>query len=204
MRTAELSSFQGGRHGGYFGGGSLGLGGGMNNPSLLLTAPLLEGGSGQTAPPSPSVFSSSAVQTAFQTLQTDLKTDTPSGGSTISHAAIGTVQDDLTAIRNGTLTGTAAVTQVQTDAAAVLSSQGLTSAQVSQVQSDQQALAAAILADPNHPASTSSSSTAQATLQSVSEYLVGLPGVSAFGMRGLSAFGMGPGGGFRGGPMNWR
>ena len=53
MRAAEMSSFQGGRHGGFFGGGSLGLGGGMNNPSLLLTAPLLEGGSGRSAPPSP-------------------------------------------------------------------------------------------------------------------------------------------------------
>jgi trimeric autotransporter adhesin len=320
-RAAEMSSFQHGRRGGFFGGGSLGLGGGMSNPTLLLTAPLLEGGSGQTAPPSPSVFSSSAVQqafqtlqtdlksdlpngskpthasvgalqddldairqgtlsgtaaqtkiqadqaailssagltqaqitqiqsdqqalqttittastsastsaassgtaststttttpmapssavqTAFQTLQTDLKTDTPSSGSTISHAAIGTVQDDLNAIRNGTLTGTAAVTQVQTDAAAVLSSQGFTAAQVSQVQADQQALAAAIAADPNQPASDSSSSTAtQATLQSVSEYLVGVPGVSSFGMRGISGFGMGPGAGPRGGGfMTWR
>ena len=78
-RAAEMSAFQGGRHGGFFGGGSLGLGGGMNNPSLLLTAPLLEGGSGQTAPPSPAVFSSSGVQQAFQTLQTDLKNDVPSG-----------------------------------------------------------------------------------------------------------------------------
>ena len=68
-----------------------------------------------------------------------------------SHAAIGTVQDDLDAIRKGTLSGTAAVTQVQTDAAAVLTSMGLTSAQVSQIQADQQALAAAIAADPNQP-----------------------------------------------------
>ncbi len=325
MRAAEMSSFQSGRHGGVFGGGSLGLGGGMNNPTLLLTAPLLEGGGGQTAPPSPGVFSSSAVQQALQTLQTDLKSDMPSGakpthasvgaleddleavrqgtlsgtaaqtkvqadqaailssmgltqtqitqiqsdqqaletaittaststgtgtstsvstsssgtasatttapsataavsavqtavqtlqtdlktdtprGSTISHAAVGTVQDDLTAIRNGTLTGTAAVTQVQTDAAAVFTSMGLTAAQVSQIQSDQQALAAAIAADPNYPASTSSSSTTQATLQSVSDYLVGVPGVSSLGMRGFPGFGMGgPGGGPRGGFMGWR
>ena len=66
----------------------------------------------------------------MQTLQTDLQNDTPSS-ATPSHAAIGTVQDDLDAIRKGTLTGTAAVTQVQTDAAAVLTSMGLTSAQVS-------------------------------------------------------------------------
>ena len=121
-------------------------------------------------------------------MQTDLKTDTPSG-STIGHAAIGTVQDDLTAIRNGTLTGTTASTQVQADTAAVFTSMGLTTAQVTQIQADQQALAAAIAADPNHPATTTTASTAQATLQSVSEYLVGLPGVSTFGMRGLPGFG---------------
>jgi hypothetical protein len=146
----------------------------------------------------------SAVQSPFQTLQTDLRTDTPIG-SMISHAAVGTVQDDVTAIRNGTLTGTAAVTQVQTDAAAVFTSMGLTAAQVSQIQSDQQAVAAAIAADPNHPASTSSSLTTQTTLQAVSAYLVGLPGVSSFGTRGLSVFGMGgPAWGPRGGFMGWR
>ena len=276
MRGAEMSSFQEGRRGGFFGGGSLGLGGGMNNPSLLLTAPLLEGGSGQTAPPAPGVFSDSGVQQAFQTLQTDVKNDvssatrpthasvgalqddlaairkgtlsgtaastkiqadqaanprqhgphagpdhadpvrsagapdgdhrgerrheharttgtTSTAGATTtnsgappapssavqsaletlqtdlkndttsnaapSHAAIGTVQDDLDAIRKGTLTGTAAVSQVQTDAAAVLTSMGLTSAQVSQVQADQQALASAMASDPNRPAVTSGSST---------------------------------------------
>ena len=67
------------------------------------------------------------------------------------------MQDDLDAIRKGTLTGTAAVTQVQTDAAAVFTSMGLTAAQVSQIQSDQQALATAIAADPNQPTVTSSS-----------------------------------------------
>ena len=317
MRGAEMSSFQDGRRGGFFGGGSLGLGGGMNNPSLLLTAPLLEGGSGQTAPPSPSVFSDSTVQQAFQTLQTDVKNDVPSatrpthasvgalqddldairkgtlsgtaasakiqsdqaailasmglttaqvtqiqsdqqalqtaitaasagttstttaaatttGGVTTtstgappapssavqsafqtlqtdlkndtisndspSHAAIGTVQDDLDAIRKGTLSGTAAVTQVQTDAAAVLTSMGLTSTQISQIQADQQALASAIASDPNRPAVATGSSASLVTLQSVSAYLVGLPGVSSFGMGGgVWIRGFGPGGGFGGG-----
>jgi antitoxin component of RelBE/YafQ-DinJ toxin-antitoxin module len=327
-RAAEMSAFQGGRRDGFFGGGSLGLGGGMNNPILLLTAPLIEGGSGQTTPPSPAVFSNSGVQTAMQTLQTDLKTDIPSGakpthasvgaleddldairkgtltgtaastkiqadqaailtsmgltqaqvtqiqsdqqaletaittaststgtsgaasgttssttasgsasgpssavqsamqtlqtdlktdtpsGATLSHEAVGTVEDDLDAIRKGTLTGTGAVTQVQTDAAAVLTSMGLTSAQVSQIQADQQALAAAMAADPNQPTTTSSSSSAtQSTLQSVSEYLVGLPGVSSFGMGGIAIRGFGGGGmggggfgggGQRGGFMSWR
>jgi hypothetical protein len=325
MRGAEISSFQEGRRGGFFGGGSLGLGGGMNNPSLLLTAPLLEGGNGQTAPPAPGVFSDSGVQQAFQTLQTDVKNDlssatrpthasvgalqddlsairqgtlsgtaastkieadqagilasmgltqdqitqiqsdqqalqtaitaasaattgttstaaatgtrstagaattnsgappAPSSGvqsaletlrtdlnndttasAAPSHAAIRTVQDDLDSIRKGTLTGTAAVSQVQTDTAAVLTSMGLTSAQVSQVQADQQALASAIASDPNRPVVTSGSSSSQDTLQSVSEYLVGLPGVSSFGMGGMSIRGFSPGGGPRGGFMAWR
>ena len=90
----RCATFQEGRRGGFFGGGSLGLGGGMNNPSLLLTAPLLEGGSGQTAPPSPAVFSDSAVQQAFQTLQTDFKNDVPSGAKP-THASVGALEDDL-------------------------------------------------------------------------------------------------------------
>jgi hypothetical protein len=316
MRGAEMSSFQEGRRGGFFGGGSLGLGGGMNNPSLLLTAPLLEGGSGQAAPPSPSVFTdstvqqtlqtlqtnikndlssaarpthasvgalqddlaairqgtlsgtaaqtkiqadqaailasmgltqvqitqiqsdqqalqtaitaasattsgttsnastmttssadppapSSAVQSAMQTLQTDLKDDTASRVFP-SHAAIGAVEDDLDAIRKGTLSGTAAVSQVQTDAAAVLTSMGLTSAQVSQVQADQQAVASAIASDPNRPAVTSENAASLGTLQSASAYLVGLPGISSFGLGGGSIRGFGPGGGPRGGFMGWR
>jgi hypothetical protein len=203
MRGAEMSSFQEGRRGGFFGGGSLGLGGGMNNPSLLLTAPLLEGGTGQAAPLSPGVFAESAVQTALQTLRTELKKDMKDN-SPASRAAIGTVQDDLDAIRNGTLSGTAAVTQVQTDAAAVLTSMGLTSGQVSQVQADQQAVASAIAGDPNRPAVTAGNAANLGTLQSVSAYLVGLPGISSFGMGGVSIRGFGPGGGRRGGFVVWR
>jgi hypothetical protein len=333
-RAAEMSSFRMGRQGGFFGGGTLGLGGGMSDPTLLLTAPLLEGGSGQSAPPSPAVFSNSAVQSAMQTLQTDMKTDIPSGAKpthasvgaledtldairkgtlsgtaattqiqtdqaailtsmgltaaqvsqlqsdqqalqtaisnaststttttstgsttttststgpssavqtsavqaamqtlqtafqadmpsspTISHEAVGQVEDDLDAIRKGTLTGSAAVTQVETDAAAALTSEGFTSTQVSQIQADQQALATAIAASPMPTTTTGGTSSAtMSTLQSVSAYLVGLPGISSFGAgggvairgfgsRGMGGGGFGQGGGFGGpggGPMMWR
>ncbi len=339
-RAAEMSFVGAGRQNGMFGGGALGLGGGIANPTLLLTAPLLDSATGGTAPPSPSVMSSTAVQTAFQTLQTDLENDIPAGaqpthasigalqdtldavrkgtlsgtaaqtqiqsdqaailtsmgltqtqitqiqsdqsalqtaitsasttttsasgtttsssatsaasasssstststttqsalqtamqtllsdlnndtpaGAQATHASIGAVQDDLDAIRKGTLTGTAAATQVQTDTAAVLTSMGLTATQVAQIQSDQAAVQTAIQANaPSSTSSTASTSTsstasiaaAQATLQSVSAYLIGLPGVSAegmrsggfgggFGGRGFGGGGFG-GGGFGGGP----
>jgi hypothetical protein len=137
-------------------------------------------------------------------LQTDLNNDTTSNVAP-SHAAIGTVQDDLDAIRKGTLTGTAAESQVQADTATVLTSMGLTSTQVSQVQADQQALASAMASDPNRPAVTAGSSASLETLQSVSAYLVGLPGFSSFGMGRVSSRGFGPiGGGPRGGFMDWR
>ena len=109
------------------------------------------------------------------------------------------MQDDLDAIRKGTLTGTAAVTQVQTDAAAVLSSMGLTSAQVSQIQADQQAVAAAIAADPNQPTMTTgeTSSATLSTLQSVSAVPCGVAGRlelrhgGGVAIRGFGAGGMG-------------
>ena len=158
-----MSSFQSGRRGGFFGGGSLGLGGAMNNPTLLLTAPLLEGGSGQPAPPSPGVFSSSAVQQAFQTLQTDLKSDVPSGAKP-THASVGALEDDLDAIRQGTLSGTAAQTKVQADQAAILSSMGLSQGQVTQIQADQQAVQTAITtATASTGTGTSSNTTASGT-----------------------------------------
>ena len=106
--------------------GSLGLGGGVRNPLFLLTASLLNTGSGSTTPPSRSVLSSSAVQSAFQTLQTDFNNDV-TVGSKPTHASVGQLQDDLQSIRKGTLTGTAATTAIQTDEAAILTSLGLTS-----------------------------------------------------------------------------
>jgi hypothetical protein len=328
-RAAELSLFGAGRKNGLFGSGGLGLGGGMTNPSIFLTAPLLDSASGSTSPPSPSVISSSAVQTALQTLQTDLNNDTPTGaqpthasvgaledtldsihkgtltgtaaqtqiqtdqaailsslgltqaqitqiqtdvtavqtaitsasstttstsvasststssststasmpssgtasavqtaiqtlqtdlqndtpsGAQPTHASVGAVEDDLDAIRKGTLTGTAAVTQVQTDTAAVLTSMGLTAAQVTQIQADQQAVQTAMQANSSSSTSSASSSTSaasstsstsstasiaatEATLQSVSAYLIGIPGVSAIGIRGMDSSGFGGGGG---------
>ena len=101
------------------GSGSLGVGGGMKNPLLLLTAPVIEGGSDTSAPPSPGVFSSSAVQTAMQTLQTDLNNDTPAGAQP-THASVGALEDTLDAIHKGTLSGTAAQTQIQSDQATIL------------------------------------------------------------------------------------
>ncbi len=127
--------------------------------------------------------STSTVQSAYQTLQSDLKADTPTGARP-THASVGAVLDDLAAIRKGTLSGSAAVSQVQTDAAAVLSSMGLTQTQVSQIQSDQQAVQSASQASSSASTSTSGSATSS-TLQSVSPYLVGLPGVSGFGMRSM-------------------
>jgi len=165
-RTADLSLFGAGRQGGSFGGGSMGLGGGMRNPTLLLTAPLLDGGSGSTTPPSPSVLSSTGVQQAFQTLQTDFKNDIPSGAKP-THASIGALQDDLDAIHAGTLSGSAAQTKIQADQAAILVSMGLTQAQITQVQSDQQALQTAIqTASSASTATSTSTSTSTATSSS--------------------------------------
>ena len=78
---AELGSFGGGGSGAMFGGGSLGLRGGMKDPVFLLTASLLNDGSGSTTPPSRSVLSSSAVQSAFQTLESDYNSDVSVGRS---------------------------------------------------------------------------------------------------------------------------
>ena len=88
FRAAEMSWIGAGRQYGMYGGGSLGLGGGMSNPILLLTAPLLEAGSSSATPPSRSVLSSSAVQTALQTLQSDLNNDI-TVGSQPTHASVG-------------------------------------------------------------------------------------------------------------------
>jgi len=140
----------------------------MRNPTLLLTAPLLDGGSGSTTPPAPGVFSSTGVQQAFQTLQTDLKNDIPSG-SKPTHASIGALQDDLDAMRAGTLTGSAAQTKIQADQAAILASMGLTQAQVTQIQSDEQALRSAIQTASSASTSTTTSvSTSTSTTASSS------------------------------------
>jgi antitoxin component of RelBE/YafQ-DinJ toxin-antitoxin module len=130
---------------------------------------------------------STTIKPALQTLQSDLKTDTPSGARP-THASIGAVQDDLDAIRKGTLSGSAAVTQVQTDAAAVLSSMGLTQAQITQIQSDQQALETAVQSNSKTSTASTTSSTTASTMQSVAAYLVGIPDL---GMRGLAGRGMG-------------
>ena len=159
--AAERGSFGGARQDGMFGAGALGLGGAARNPLLFLTAPLIAGTS--TSPPSPGVMSNSSVQTALQTLETDLKNDTPSGAKP-THASIGQLQDDLASIHKGTLTGTAATTAIQNDQTAILTSLGLTSAQITQIQSDQQALQTAIQsASSSTSTSSSTTSTTSAT-----------------------------------------
>lgn len=85
-----------------FGAGKLGLGGGVRSPIFLLTASLLNAGDGST-PPTKSVLASSAVQSAFQTLQTDLNDDVTVGARP-SHASLGQLQYDLLSIRKGTKT----------------------------------------------------------------------------------------------------
>ena len=81
-RAAEMSWIGASRQYGMYGVGSSGLGGGKSNPILFLTAPLVASGGNSSAPPSPGVISSSAVQTALQTLQTDLNSDTDGWRST--------------------------------------------------------------------------------------------------------------------------
>ena len=161
-RAAEMRSFGAGRQDGMFGGGSLGLGGGMMNPTLSLDRSVAGSASGSTTPPSPSVMSSTAVQTAFQTLQTDLKNDIPSGAQP-THASVGALQDTLDAIRKGTLSGTAAQTQIQSDQAAILSSMGLTQAQITQIQTDQTALQTAISSASSTSTTTSGSTSTSAS-----------------------------------------
>jgi hypothetical protein len=161
-RAAELSWIGAGRQYGMFGGGSLGLGGGMSNPTLLLTAPLLEAGSGSTTPPSRTVISSSAVQTALQTLQSDLNNDI-TVGSQPTHASVGALEDTMDAIHKGTLSGTATQTQIQSDQAAILSSMGLTQAQITQIQSDVTALQTAISSSSSTSATSTTISNASTT-----------------------------------------
>jgi hypothetical protein len=163
--AAEVSWIRAGRQFGMFGGGSLGLGGGLSNPILLVTAPLVEAGSSSAAPPSRSVISSSAVQAALQALQVDLNNDVTIGAQP-SHASVGALEDTMQAIHKGTLTGTAAQSQVQSDQAAILSSIGLTQAQITQIQSDVSALQTAM-------SSSSSTSTTSTTISNASTSTAG-------------------------------
>jgi hypothetical protein len=141
--------------------------------------------------------SSSAVQTAYETLKTDLQGDLPAGGAQPTHATLGQLLDDLDAIRKGTLSGTQAQTTIQTDAAAVLASMGLTQSQIATIQSDQKALQAAIQSGTNPSAtpttgstSSSSSSDPSSAMQSVGASLIGIPGFGGLGMRGMRALAM--------------
>jgi hypothetical protein len=151
LLQSESGSFGGA--GAIFGAGKLGLGGGVRNPIYLLTASLLKTGDGSTTPPTRSVLSSSAVQSAFQTLQTDMNDDVTVGARP-SHASVGQLQDDLLAIHKGTLTGSAATSAIQADEAAILTSLGLSTSQVSQIQSDLQSVESAFQSESGSGSST--------------------------------------------------
>jgi len=144
--------------------GGFGYGGGDRVASALL-APLLATSGAQTEYPSYAAMSSSSVQQAMQTLQTDLKNDTPSGAQP-TYASLGALQNDLDAVRKGTLSGSAAQTKIASDQAAVLSSMGLTQAQITQIQTDAQAVVTAIQSSAS--SSTSSTSTSSTTSTSTS------------------------------------
>ncbi len=159
IRMADFAPGGLGGMGMRFGGGEFGLGGGSRVASLLVS-PLLAASGAQTGSSGYTAMNSSAVQQAMQTLQTDLKNDTPSGGQA-TYASMGALEDDLDAVRKGTLTGSAADTQIASDQAAMLTSMGLTQTQITQIQSDAQAVVTAIQSSSS--SSTSSTSTSGST-----------------------------------------
>ncbi len=160
-RMAEFAPGGAGAMGARFSGGGLGLGGGSRLDSLLIS-PLLEASGGQTGFPSYAAMSSSSVQQALQTLQTDLKTDTPSGAQP-TFASMGALEDDLSAVHKGTLTGSAAQSQIASDQAAMLTSMGLTQTQITQIQTDAQAVATAIQSSSSTSTSAAATSTSTST-----------------------------------------
>jgi len=158
---AEFAPGGAGAMGARFGGGQFGFGGGSRLDSLLIS-PLLAATGGQTGFPSYTAMNSSSVQQALQTLQTDLKNDTPSGAQP-TLASIGALEDDLAAVRKGTLSGSAAQSQIASDQAAMLTSMGLTQSQVAQIQTDVQAVVTAIHSSSSSSTSTSSGTTSTPT-----------------------------------------
>jgi hypothetical protein len=102
-------------------------------------SPGQRGGSGSPA-------STSAVQSAVDTLLTVLQSDTPDVAQP-SHASIRGIRDDRDVIYSGDLTARAARSQVLSDAAAVLSSSGPRSVEIAQIQLDRQALASVLQAN---------------------------------------------------------
>ncbi len=179
---AEIGSFGGGGSGAMFGSGAMGLGGGMKNPIFLLTASLLDSTSGSTTPVSRSVLSSASVQSAYQTLQADFNNDV-AVGSKPTHATVGQLEDDLTAIRKGNLSGTAATTAIQNDEAAVLTSMGLSTSQVAQIQSDVQAVQSAI---QSASSTTTTSGISTTTTDTSSTTTTGNTTTSSMGAPGIS------------------
>jgi hypothetical protein len=159
MRMAEFAPGGGGGMRGAFGGGEFGFRGGSSVASLLIS-PLLAASGAESGSTSYTAMRSSAVQQAMQTLQTDLKNDTPSGAQP-TFESMGQLEDDLDAVRKGTLSGSAADTQIASDQAAMLTSMGLTQTQITQIQTDAQAVVTAI--QTSSSSSTTSTSTSSST-----------------------------------------
>ncbi len=86
---------------------------------------------------------SAAATTAMRKLQTDLKADVPAGAKPTA-ASLANLKTDMTAIHQGSLSGTAAQTTIASDQAAILASMGLSSAQVAQITADQQSVQTAM------------------------------------------------------------
>jgi hypothetical protein len=104
----------------------------------------------------------SEVKTAFDTLKTELRNDIPVGAKP-TYASIGTLMDDLDAIRGGSLTGTDATSKVQADEAAALSALGVSDDQITAIQTDEAALVSAIEAVNSTTSSGDSNSTPTST-----------------------------------------
>ena len=108
------------------------------------------------------VNQNSEVKTAFDTLKTELRNDIPVGAKP-TYASIGTLMDDLDAIRGGSLTGAEATSKVRADEAAALSALGVSDDQITTIQSDEAALVSAIEAVNNTSSNGDSNSTAANT-----------------------------------------
>ena len=134
----------------------LACGGGMNNPSLLLTAPLLEGGSGADCAAVAGVFSDSARPASFPDAckRTSRTTFRAGPGRRMPRWA----RSRTTWTRFARERSPAPPRQPRSRLTRlrILASMGLTQAQITQIQSDQQALQTAIT---TASASTSTTST---------------------------------------------
>ena len=141
---AELGSFGGGGPGAMFGGGSLGLGGGMKRPALPADGLAAEFGQRVDDP----ALEERAVVLGRPVGVPDAPepTTTMTSRSGRSRRTRRSASSRMTSSPSARARSRAraATTAIQTDEAAILTSMGLTSSQVSQIQSDLQAVQTAI------------------------------------------------------------